>query len=164
MATAYLLLGTNLGNKMLHLYSARIQIQKKLGNIKKTSSVYESKSWGYDSIHTYYNQALMIETNHSPQALLTGIKSIEKHMGRIKQSESNYEDRVIDIDIIFYENMVLNDLHLGLQIPHPRFQERLFAIYPIREIIDPKYSHPLSQMSISEIVSSVSGEAPHPIK
>jgi 2-amino-4-hydroxy-6-hydroxymethyldihydropteridine diphosphokinase len=139
MALVYVLLGTNLGERTLNLYQARQWIQKKLGNILRCSSIHETKAWGYDSENVYFNQALLIETTLLPDVLLQEIKSIEQNMGRAKKTKDHYEDRIIDIDILFYDDLIYDNALIPLQIPHPRFCERAFAIAPLCEIVSDEF-------------------------
>lgn len=133
-------LGSNLGNKAANLQQAIQTIQELIGDIEFTSSFYESAPWGYDSENPFLNACITCSTHLSPIELLDQLKQIENNMGRIK-TVNGYEDRCIDLDIIFY-----NDQHIEsveLTIPHPHFQKREFVMIPLQEIIkkdDPFYS------------------------
>ena len=133
-------LGSNLGNKASNLQQAIQTIQELIGDIEFTSSFYESAPWGYDSENPFLNACITCSTHLSPIELLDQLKQIENNMGRIK-TVNGYEDRCIDLDIIFY-----NDQHIEsveLTIPHPHFQKREFVMIPLQEIIkkdDPFYS------------------------
>jgi 2-amino-4-hydroxy-6-hydroxymethyldihydropteridine diphosphokinase len=125
-------LGSNLGNKAANLQQAILTIQNLIGNIEFTSSFYESEPWGYDSENQFLNACITCFTHLSPFELLNQLKQIENSMGRIK-TVSGYEDRCIDLDIVFY-----NDEHIEtdeLTIPHPHFQNREFVMIPLQEII-----------------------------
>lgn len=133
-------LGSNLGNKAANLQQAIQTIQELIGDIEFTSSFYESAPWGYDSENPFLNACITCSTHLSPIELLDQLKQIENNLGRIK-TVNGYEDRCIDLDIIFY-----NDQHIEsveLTIPHPHFQKREFVMIPLQEIIkkdDPFYS------------------------
>lgn len=133
-------LGSNLGNKAANLQQAIQTIQELIGDIEFTSSFYTSAPWGYDSENQFLNACITCYTHLAPIELLDQLKQIENNLGRIK-TVNGYEDRCIDLDIIFY-----NDQHIEsveLTIPHPHFQKREFVMIPLQEIIkkdDPFYS------------------------
>ena len=139
--TVYLSLGSNLGNRRQLLLDAIEKIKKKVGNIVRQSSFYETKPWGFESENLFLNAAVKVKTKLSPTELLKVTQQIEHEMGRkkkttynSKQQTPNYSDRPIDIDILLYD-----DLHVDLpelKIPHPLMQERDFVLVPLREIID----------------------------
>lgn len=139
--TVYLSLGSNLGNRRQLLLNAIEKINKKVGNVVRQSSFYETKPWGFESENLFLNAAVKVTTKLSPTELLEVTQQIEREMGRKKkttynfrQQTPNYSDRPIDIDILLYD-----DLHVDLpelKIPHPLMQERDFVLVPLREIID----------------------------
>lgn len=139
--TVYLSLGSNLGNRRQLLLDAIEKINKKVGNVVRQSSFYETKPWGFESENLFLNAAVKVTTKFSPTELLEVTQQIEREMGRKKkttynfrQQTPNYSDRPIDIDILLYD-----DLHVDLpelKIPHPLMQERDFVLVPLREIID----------------------------
>jgi 2-amino-4-hydroxy-6-hydroxymethyldihydropteridine diphosphokinase len=139
--TVYLSLGSNLGNRKQLLLDAIEKINKKVGNVVRQSSFYETKPWGFESENLFLNAAVKVTTKLSPTELLEVTQQIEREMGRKKkttynfrQQTPNYSDRPIDIDILLYD-----DLHVDLpelKIPHPLMQERDFVLVPLREIID----------------------------
>lgn len=139
--TVYLSLGSNLGNRKQLLLDAIEKINKKVGNVVRQSSFYETKPWGFESENLFLNAAVKVTTKLSPTELLEVTQQIEREMGRKKkttynfrQQIPNYSDRPIDIDILLYD-----DLHVDLpelKIPHPLMQERDFVLVPLREIID----------------------------
>ena len=139
--TVYLSLGSNLGNRKQLLLDAIEKMNKKVGNVVRQSSFYETKPWGFESENLFLNAAVKVTTKLSPTELLEVTQQIEREMGRKKkttynfrQQTPNYSDRPIDIDILLYD-----DLHVDLpelKIPHPLMQERDFVLVPLREIID----------------------------
>lgn len=139
--TVYLGLGSNLGNRRQMLLDAIEKINKKVGNVVRQSSFYDTKPWGFESENLFLNAAVKVTTKLSPTELLEVTQQIEREMGRRKKttlnsqlSTPNYSDRPIDIDILLYD-----DLHVDLpelKIPHPLMQERDFVLVPLREIID----------------------------
>jgi 2-amino-4-hydroxy-6-hydroxymethyldihydropteridine diphosphokinase len=139
MATiSYVLLGSNLGNKHLNLEQARSQISLQAGKITKQSAVYQTLAWGNTNQPAFLNQVLEIETDLSPQMLLQKINEIEKGMGR--QRRIRWESRLIDIDILYFDDLVLETEILT--IPHPQIAFRRFTLVPLAEIA-PDYMHPV---------------------
>lgn len=122
-----LLLGTNLGDKKNNLETAKNLINKEIGNIKKESNILENKAEGFTTDNLFLNQKIEINTSYSPFEILKKIKDIEQKMGRIyfkpKENES-YVDRLIDIDILFYNKVLVNCNYL--KIPHPQNYSRDF--------------------------------------
>ncbi|OQX98670.1 MAG: 2-amino-4-hydroxy-6-hydroxymethyldihydropteridine diphosphokinase [Bacteroidetes bacterium 4572_128] len=150
MKKIYILLGGNLGDRAYFLRKSIKEISQKIGKILKKSSIYESKSWGFSSEKNFLNQVILINSNLSPYKLLECSKKIEKKLGRIKKSKDKiYENRTIDIDILFYENEIINDENL--QIPHKLLHKRKFTILPLCEIA-PKLYHPLLKKNIENIL------------
>lgn len=126
-----LALGSNLGDKEASLENAIVLLASKVGNVSKRSSFYYSNPVGFISENRFCNMCLRIETPLSPHELLGAVKSIEKQMGR-NESTGGYTDRIIDIDIIFYNNDHLSEP--GLIIPHPHWEKRDFVYIPVREL------------------------------
>jgi 2-amino-4-hydroxy-6-hydroxymethyldihydropteridine diphosphokinase len=149
--TAYLALGSNLGDKNSNLRIAQTLISEKVGILSAVSSVYETEPWGYQSPNVFYNMVVAVKTTLLPLMLLEITQGIEKEMGRISKSNSVYQDRIIDIDIILYDDWVYESENLTL--PHPRFHQRRFVLEPLNEI-NPDYIHPLLNKSISTILHS----------
>jgi len=132
MHTAYLALGTNLGNKDRNLQLARTKIAESIGALSAVSSIHTSEPWGYSSENPFLNQVVKVETQLSPLELLKVIQKIETGMGRIRKKSTRYEDRIIDIDIILYDDLVYQSEELT--IPHPLYQQRPFVLEPLGEI------------------------------
>lgn len=130
MRGVFLLLGTNLGGREVNLRTALASIEKKVGEIEKTSSIYETSAWGIEAQPDFLNQAIQVNTALDPDALLRAILEIEKEMGR--ERVVKWGTRLIDIDILFYHDEVINTP--GLAIPHPEFKKRKFALAPMTEI------------------------------
>lgn len=149
MSTAYLLTGSNLGKREVHLKDALKDIILKAGTILRCSPVYESPPWGFEHPVPFLNQALEIATPLSPGELLNALLSIEKKHGRERKS-NGYSARSLDIDILFYENMVVNEQEL--QLPHPRLHLRRFALLPLADIA-PRLFHPVLKKPVSELLN-----------
>jgi 2-amino-4-hydroxy-6-hydroxymethyldihydropteridine diphosphokinase len=139
VANVYISLGSNLGNKQNNLKLAVAYLQQFAGVVEQKSTIYESAPWGYASFNNFLNQVVHITTPLQPNQLLEVLLNIEQSLGRTRNSEG-YQDRVIDLDILFYNDAVIHSE--TLEIPHPRFAERLFMLEPMVEIA-PNFKHPL---------------------
>ena len=151
MSKVYLSIGSNKGNRSVLINKAIDEIEKKVGIIISRSSIYQSKSWGFDS-NDFYNLCLLIDTDIMPKSLLINLKRIEKSMGR-EDVDGSYSDRLIDIDILFYDN-ITTDLE-DLKIPHPKIEIRKFVLVPMLEIAD-DYVHPILNKTIKELYNDCS--------
>lgn len=127
-------LGSNLGDRISHLNTALRLIGERLGEVLRTSSYIETEPVGFQSDNKFLNAACLISTNCSPEQCLTQTQQIEREMGRTeKSSDGVYHDRIIDIDILTYD-----DLHIEsdqLTLPHPRMHERDFVMTPLKQIL-----------------------------
>lgn len=147
MNKAYLLIGGNEGDRLLHMQQARANIELICGAVEQVSSLYITAAWGKTDQADFLNQALLINTGMDPHTLLISILSIEEKMGR-KRTVKN-APRIIDIDILFYNRLVMADP--GLIIPHPRIPERRFVLEPLAEIA-PGFIHPKSGKTIRQLL------------
>lgn len=133
MSTVYLGLGTNLGDKEQNLHQAIDKIQERVGKILSLSAFYNSAPWGYISDNMFVNAVVCVSTTFSPQKVLNITQEIEKELGRKEKSiDASYSDRVIDIDILLYDSVILSTDNLT--IPHPLMIKRLFVMDPLAEI------------------------------
>ena len=149
MATVYLGLGTNLGNKEANLRTAIYKLQERIGKQVSLSSFYETAPWGFESNHSFLNAAIGLETSLSPIEILHITQEIEKELGRTKKSvNGSYSDRLIDIDILLYDTLVLQTPELT--IPHPLMTERDFVMKPLIEIAG-NVIHPTREKTLSEL-------------
>ena len=152
MAIVYLGLGTNIGNRRGNLVKAAALLAERVGDILALSGFMETEPWGFESENLFLNAAIKMETPLTPDELLSATQAIEREMGREKKSEGTYHDRVIDIDILLYDNRVIEQL--GLIVPHPLMQERLFVMAPLAEIA-PFERHPLLGRTFMELADSL---------
>ncbi len=145
----YIALGSNLGQRMENLRSATAWLEPQIHVVVK-SAVYETEPWGYADQPAFLNMALRAETDLSPSALLAGLKEIESSLGRTPSFRNG--PRLIDLDIIFYDDILLDSL--ALTIPHPRLHERAFVLIPLAEIA-PGFIHPGIGLSVEQLAANV---------
>ncbi len=143
------MLGSNLGNKTENIRFAIREIGLKAGEVKKQSALYASEPWGFDSAHDFVNAVIEIQTRHSPNALLKTVLEIEKQAGRKREQHSGYACRTLDIDILFYDELVIDEN--DLVIPHPRLHQRRFTLEPLNEIA-PGIRHPKLKKTVGELL------------
>lgn len=141
-------MGSNLGNRLEILQQAVSFIKELSGEDFRISSVYDSEAWGYDSLNSYYNMVLVFRTYLSADDLLESLLEIEQRLGRIRIDKS-YSDRSIDLDLLFYGDLIRNEEHLIL--PHPRMVFRRFVLEPLQEI-HTTWKHPQTGLSISDLL------------
>jgi 2-amino-4-hydroxy-6-hydroxymethyldihydropteridine diphosphokinase len=149
MNFAYLLLGSNLDDRFAMMNRAKEAISSRIGKISVESSVYESEPWGFESAHRFLNQVIKIETEYQPGRLLEEILTIEHKLGRFRANVHGYTSRLIDIDILFYNDEIISEDNL--MIPHPKIPERMFALMPLAEI-DRSLVHPGLLKSITDMI------------
>ncbi len=131
----YLSLGTNLGNRIDNINTACRLIEQRVGTIVHRSSVYETEPVGFDSDNKFLNICLAVRTTLQPFELLDETQAIERQMGRQHKSiNGQYQDRIIDIDILLYDDLRISSERLI--IPHPKMYERDFVMLPLKEISD----------------------------
>lgn len=147
--TTYLGLGTNLGQLSTNLDRAITALEEHIGTLLKCSSYIETAPWGYESSNKYLNAVAAFQTNLTPTQLLNTTQEIERQMGRTtKSTNRQYHDRIIDIDILFYDNIVITTP--TLTIPHPLITQRQFVLQPLAEIA-PTFTHPVLHKTIAEL-------------
>lgn len=148
MNKLFLITGGNIGDRKKNLETAAALIQKQIGKISRLSAMYETEAWGVTNQPPFYNQVLEVETPLSPREVLHLILEIEEEMGR-KRSIKNAA-RNIDIDILFFNNEIINEHNLT--IPHPEIINRRFVLLPLLEL-EPHKIHPVLNKSIQELLS-----------
>jgi 2-amino-4-hydroxy-6-hydroxymethyldihydropteridine diphosphokinase len=149
MNLAFLLTGGNLGSRAENLERAKNQVALLAGRLLASSELYETAAWGKQDQPDYLNQVLLVETALSPSDLLTIILEIEKSLGRVRMEK--YDARLIDIDILFYNEEQLQLPHLV--IPHPLLHTRRFVLEPLCEIA-PNFVHPVFKRTITELLAA----------
>ncbi len=151
LQTVYLLLGSNLGNREEILIKAIKLIDEKVGVIISQSKNYETKAWGKTDQPDFLNIAIEITTNMMPLDILEQTQAIEEQLGRVRLEK--WGARLIDIDIIFYEQEIIDIPH-RLHIPHTLVQERVFALKPLAEIA-PDFVHPMLGKTILTLLKEI---------
>ncbi len=150
MKKAILSLGTNIGDRQANIEKA-IELLAGKFFIYKISPVYTSASLLRDEQQDYYNAVVIVRTEHDPVTLLHYCQDIETQMGRVRTSEQ-FSERIIDIDVLDYDNIVLNTSELTL--PHPRMHERSFVLYPLQDA-DGEYYHPVLNITIDDMIIDI---------
>lgn len=141
---SYLSLGTNLGDKLKNLQEAVDQLNRTVGHITKVSSVYRTRSLGFDG-NDFYNMCIEVSSSLSPEKMIQAVLSVEKKMGRERNAGTGYKNRIIDIDILLFDDEIIffNDL----KVPHPEMLNRKFVLVPLTEIA-PNIMHPIAKKTI----------------
>ena len=134
MHRVYLSLGSNLGNRKRNIREALEKIGELIGDVERQSALYETKPWDYSSPHDFINPCARVLTPLAPRQLLEATQKVEQEMGRkLKSVNGEYHDRIIDIDILLYDDLRIDQP--DLKIPHPLMEERDFVMVPLREIM-----------------------------
>ncbi len=142
--TSYLSLGTNLGNRIENLQCAIDEINQLVGHVRKISSVYKTRSWGFEG-EDFYNICLEVSSSLSPEKMIKTILEIEQKLGRLRNSDQVYHNRLIDIDILLFDDEII--FNNDLKVPHPEMLNRKFVLVPLAEIA-PKLIHPIAKKTI----------------
>ena len=150
MIDVYLLLGGNLGDRQKYLRQAIDLIEKEIAHIRAKSSIYETAAWGKTDEPDYLNQVILLKTDLPALVLLEKILRIERTMGR--KREEKWGSRIIDIDILFYGDAIINEANL--MVPHPQLHNRMFTLAPLAELA-PNPVHPLLNRHISDLKSEL---------
>ena len=145
--SVYLLLGSNLGDSKSYIENAKSNIIQQIGSITKQSSYYSTAAWGQTEQPDFINQVIMVDTYLNASDTLETILAIEANMGRVRKEK--YEPRLIDIDILFFNNDILNSP--SLTIPHPLLQDRNFVLQPMNEL-SPAFMHPIFNKTMNELM------------
>lgn len=148
----YLSLGTNQGNKAENLQNAINLIAEEVGSVLKIASIYETASWGFNS-DNFYNTCIKVSTYLPPEQLIQKLLWIEKELGRIRKTSDSYADRLIDLDVLLFEDEII--FTQELIVPHPRMLDRKFALAPLAEIAK-NVIHPIAKKQIANCLQECS--------
>ena len=159
-------IGTNIGDRERNIKNAIVALAE-IGKVTAISPIYTSEPWGFESENGFYNIALILESKLSPLDLLRETQRIEKELGRTAKTTTEYADRVIDIDIIDYDNQIIDyrvesaDNSSLLTLPHPLMHLRNFVLYPLADIA-PEWVHSILKLSVQELKNkSEDNNIPH---
>ncbi len=156
MSSVTIALGSNEGDREHFIKEAIQSITSKVGHLQFRSPFYENKAQGFESQNMFLNGCIVIQTIMEPHDILVALKAIESQLGRVKNHSRGYASRSIDLDIILFENKIIQ--HSDLHIPHPRFRERNFVLRPLCDI-QPHAIDPVSCKSIMELTLECSDKS-----
>jgi len=148
-------IGSNLGDRLKTIQLCIASIHSEIATVISVSKIYETPAWGFES-EPFYNCAILIHTNKTPQKLLSSVLKLEKKLGRVRKDATSYQARIIDIDIIAIDEVVL--LTENLVIPHPQMENRKFVLLPMRDL-NLNWEHPIFKKSIAELIALTSDES-----
>ena len=152
MAKVFISLGSNLGDSESILLKAISEIEKKVGKVVSKSSLYRTEPWGFVAENDFVNAVIEVSSSANPPEILAELLAIEKDFGRERKLTSQYESRILDLDIISMGDLILETENL--KIPHPFMHERAFVAVPLSEIA-PTWVHPFLKQSIIEILAGL---------
>ena len=141
-------LGSNQGNRLETIQSCIDLIHSEVATVVKVSKIYETPAWGFES-EPFYNAAILIHTSKSAQKILKQVLKVEKKLGRIRSKDSGYQARIIDVDIIAFDEEIISTENL--QVPHPLMQNRKFVLQPMLDL-GLNWEHPLLKKSVSQLL------------
>jgi 2-amino-4-hydroxy-6-hydroxymethyldihydropteridine diphosphokinase len=150
MELVYFLLGSNLGDRNMLLKEARGLLNESVGKEIRSSSVFETESWGVADLPDYLNQVIEMETSLEPEAVLEKTQAIEEKLHR--ERTKKWDSRTMDIDILFFGERIINSP--DLKIPHPELHKRLFTLAPLEELV-PDFVHPILNKTIQQLKQDV---------
>jgi deoxyguanosine kinase len=148
----YLGLGSNLGNKLNNIHLAYRHVQNEIGNITRKSYIYETPPWGFNSHDVFFNSVILVRTELSAKEVLSKIKYIETELGRVTSFKIGYSSRIIDIDILVFNNDIVESE--TLIIPHPHVDKRNFVLYPLQDVFS-KWVHPKTKVPLIDMIKNL---------
>ena len=148
MNQAVLIIGGNVGDRLANLKKTISLLKVEGAEISLVSSVFKTEPWGYISESWFYNMVLKVDIRLELKSFFTILQGIEKEMGRLEKTTEGYADRIIDIDILFFNEVIIQEDNL--QVPHPRLHLRKFVLEPLKEVL-PDLIHPVLKKSIREL-------------
>lgn len=151
MAVVFIGIGSNLGNRRLNLENSLKELADGTITGIIRSEIYKTEPVGFTAATSFLNMAIMGFTDLGPEELLYSLLSLEKSLGRVRRGDG-YQSRIIDLDILFYDDLILNTN--DLIIPHPQIQDRSFVLEPLCDIA-PEYIHPLLKRTLRDLRDSL---------
>lgn len=142
-----------MGNRSENLGRAVSGLQQVGATLIRASSVYETEPWGFSAGKSFFNQVLEMEASLTPQQMIVEILRIESALGRTRSVADEYQSRIIDIDILLVDDIIIREE--GLEVPHPKMHDRKFVLVPAVEIA-PEWEHPIMKKSLSDILNECS--------
>ena len=149
MPIVYIGLGSNEGNRKENLKKAIDHMSNELSPVIKASYIYETEPWGFETDHWFLNQVILMETAERPLIILRKLLHIESIMGRKPTTQKNYTSRIIDLDLLLYDDLIVQTNELI--IPHPRMHQRRFVLIPMTEIA-PDVVHPIFKKNMEQLL------------
>ncbi len=143
-------LGSNMGDRFASLSRALTLLKEEAGDIIAVSSVWETEPWGFEADEQFLNMVAVLQTDNSPRQLMQLFRSLEGRMGRKRNKGGRYESRIIDLDILLWENRVIS--MPGLEVPHPKLADRRFVLEPLSEVA-PDAVHPVTGLTVREMLA-----------
>ena len=152
-STAYILLGSNMGDRFANLKTAKDFINQQCGSISKESSIYQTAAWGLTEQPDFLNQVVIVNTTLDPETLMRSLLSVEETMGRVRNIR--FGPRVIDLDILLIDDFFIeSDL---ITVPHPALADRKFALIPLNEVAAALF-HPIAKKTINQLLTNCKDE------
>ncbi|MFB3389874.1 2-amino-4-hydroxy-6-hydroxymethyldihydropteridine diphosphokinase [Flavobacterium sp. LAR06] len=142
-------IGSNQGNRLENIESCIALIHQEVGTVIQVSKLYETPAWGFES-DAFYNCALLLHSTSSAHKILNQILKVEKQLGRIRSNQQGYQSRIIDVDLIVFDDEIIDSEKL--QVPHPLMQNRKFVLMPMQNL-KLNWKHPIFQKSVSELIA-----------
>jgi len=142
-------IGSNQGSRLENIQNCIDLIHQNVGTVIQVSKLYETPAWGFES-DAFYNCALLLHTNSSAQKILSQILKVEKELGRIRLNQEGYQSRIIDVDLIAFDDQIIDTEKL--QVPHPLMQNRNFVLLPMQDL-KLNWKHPILQKTIPELIA-----------
>ena len=143
-------LGSNLNDRFAALSHTLTLLKEEAGDIVAASSVWETEPWGFEADDQFLNMVVVLETGKQPSQLMQLFRSLEGRMGRKRSGGGRYESRIIDIDILLWEDRVIS--MPGLEVPHPKLADRRFVLEPLSEVA-PDAVHPVTGLTVKEMLA-----------
>lgn len=148
-------IGSNLGDRLKTIQLCIVAIHNEIGTVVSVSKIYETPAWGFES-DPFFNCAILMHTHKTPQKILSTVLKLEKKLGRVRKETTNYQARIIDIDIISIDEQVI--VTEKLVVPHPHMENRNFVLLPMRDL-NLNWEHPVLKKSVSELINLSSDES-----